>query len=369
MITRMDSIGGAQVHVRDMASAMVAAGHEVHVLTGSSGPFLPVLEQAGVHIRTIPGMGRNLLPWRDLTAFVAMVRSLREVRPDLLSLHYSKAGWLGRAAGRWLRVPTLFTAHGWSFSGGLPLYRLKLYRKLEQMAAPWCERIITVAEQDRSLAVALGIAREGEVVTIHNGVRDVPPSVRARPEQIPPRLIMVARFQEPKDHAGLLQVLASLRHLDWTLDLVGDGPLLASTKALARRLGLHERIDFPGACLDVAPRLAAAQIFILLSRREGFPRSILEGMRAGLPVVASAVGGVAEAVEEGVTGYAVSVNHTGGDLRSRLLELLTDAELRRTMGEAGRKRFETSFSFETMLEKTMVLYDEVMQLRQRRKES
>lgn len=367
MITRMDSIGGAQVHVRDMAVTMSAAGHEVYVLTGSNGPFLHEMQQAGVHSRLITGMGRNLMPWLDLTAFSSTVRCLKALRPDLLSLHSSKAGWLGRAAGRWLRLPTLFTAHGWSFSGGLPAYRLNLYRKLEQVAAPWCERIITVAEQDRTLALKLGVAREEQLVTVHNGVKDVLPVYRAKPERTPPRLIMVARFQEPKDHAGLLHVMAGLKDLDWSLDLVGDGPLLESSKTLARGLGLQGRVEFPGACLDVPERLAAAQIFVLPSHREGFPRSILEGMRAGLPVVASAVGGVAEAVQDGVSGYVVSMGHGDGELRSRLFGLLTDAELRRTMGEAGRSRFEKLFVFETMLEKTLAVYTEVLQSQQRRK--
>ena len=124
-------------------------------------------------------------------------------------------------------------------------------------------------------------------------------------------------------------------------------------------LGLQEHIHFSGEVHDVPARLAQSSLFVLVSRWEGLPRSIIEAMRAGLPVVASDVGGVRELVEDGVTGYLVP----SGDvalLRQWLQELIESPTLRTQMGQAGRRRFEEQFQFEAMFQKTLGVYEEVL---------
>ena len=123
-------------------------------------------------------------------------------------------------------------------------------------------------------------------------------------------LTMVARFEPQKDHPSLLKALARLRNHAWRLELIGEGPLLERTRDLARSLGIADRVEFLGQRSDVAERLATSQVYVLSSNWEGFPRSILEAMRAGLPVVASDVAGVSEAVVDGVTGYVVPRGET-----------------------------------------------------------
>ena len=144
---------------------------------------------------------------------------------------------------------------------------------------------------------------------------------------------MVARFGAQKDHPTLLRALAGLRDLPWQLDLVGEGPLLSQTRTLAASLGLEDRVHFLGQRMDVDRILANAQVGLLITNWEGFPLSILEAMRANLPVVASGVGGVSESVTDGVTGFVVPQ----GDvevLRDRLRRLLSDPALRASLGIA-----------------------------------
>jgi glycosyltransferase involved in cell wall biosynthesis len=194
---------------------------------------------------------------------------------------------------------------------------------------------------------------------VYNGMGDVGPELRAHPGQTPVRLVMVARFGAQKDHPTLLRALAGLLDLPWEIDLIGDGELMAQTQALAAELGLSNRIHFLGQRRDVDLLLARAQVSILATNWEGFPLSILEAMRAGLPVIATEVAGIGESVQDGETGYLVP----RGDvevLRDRIRRLLTDATLRTRLGAAGRTRFEQHFTLPLFVQNTLAVYEEVV---------
>jgi glycosyltransferase involved in cell wall biosynthesis len=198
------------------------------------------------------------------------------------------------------------------------------------------------------------------MVTVHNGMPDVAPSLRADPARTPPRLVMVARFGAQKDHPTLLRALSGLRDHSWELDLVGDGPLASQTQALAASLGIRERVHFLGQRMDVDHILANAQIALLVTNWEGFPLSILEAMRANLPMVASAVGGVGESVNDGETGYLVPPRQVE-PLRDRIRRLLTDPDLRVRLGARGRIVYEEHFALEQAVTKTLAVYEDVLQ--------
>ena len=344
--------------MRDLALAVLARGHQPLVLTGGGGPYVESLRAQGVETFTLASLGAPISPLRDLRALQEIRRLLSTLRPDLISTHSSKAGILGRLAGRTLGVPVIFTAHGWAFTPGVPSREARIYRWIERLAAPLASRIITVSEFDRRLALAYGVASGDKVVTIHNGMPDVGEELRADPAGSPVRLAMVARFERQKDHVTLFQALAGLMQDSWRLDLIGDGPLLSEAKALSAQLGLVDRIQFLGQRMDVDTRLSQAHVALLITNWEGFPRSILEAMRAGLPVVASAVGGISESVRDGETGFTVPQ----GDvecLRQRLKQLLDNPELRVRMGRNARQLYERNFTLAHTVEKTLTVYREV----------
>jgi glycosyltransferase involved in cell wall biosynthesis len=165
---------------------------------------------------------------------------------------------------------------------------------------------------------------------------------------------MVARFASPKDHASVIRALPNVPGL--RLAFAGDGPDEDAAKALARELGVSDRITFLGSRKDVAELLARSQIFILSSLSEGFPISTLEAMRAGLPVVVSAVGGAGEAVRHGETGLLFERANPAA-LADHLRRLTADAALRASMGTAGRRLFEAEFTFERMYHRTLEIYE------------
>jgi glycosyltransferase involved in cell wall biosynthesis len=356
VITRADAVGGASIHVRDMASEMLSRGHEAMVFVGGEGPVTEQLKSAGVPFRPLRFLQRAVHPARDARAFSELAAALAEYRPDLVSTHTAKAGWIGRAACARLGLLVLYTPHGWPFADRMGRARGAIFATAERLAAKWATGIVCVSQYERALALQWRIAAPEKLHVIHNGVRDVPASLRASPGSRPVRIISVARLEPPKDHKTLFEALAALPAADWELELVGGGPEERSARKLAAALGIASRIRWTGYQPDPAAALARAQIFVLSSLSEGFPRSILEAMRAGLPVVASAVGGTAEATANGLNGYLVPRQHPGA-LSEALQKLVKNNSERERLGAAARRMYEDRFRFEGMFEKTATLYD------------
>jgi glycosyltransferase involved in cell wall biosynthesis len=299
---------------------------------------------------------------KDIRAVFELKSLFSYLRPDIIAAHSSKAGWLGRIAGYLTGVPTIFTAHGWAFTDGVPRSQRMIYLIAERFVAPLSTRIITVSESDMRLAYEHRIGKKSTLKVIHNGVPDVDMALRAKPETEPATIIMVARFSQQKDHAQLIKALSGLRNMKWHLDLIGEGESKDSIGSLARQLNIADRISFLGARRDVAQCMAKAQLFVLTSNWEGFPMTILEAMRAGLPVIASDVGGVREAVVDNCTGFLIPPGDASL-LQKRLHSLIEDTGMRRKMGECGRRRYESYFTVEHMLEKTLALYQDVVSMR------
>ena len=356
--TRSDTIGGSNVHIRDVGCEMQRLGHEVHILGGGNGPFGDDVRRHGLRYHPLRYLGRDVRPLHDLAACFELRTRLTAIRPQIISLHTAKAGFVGRFSAVGLRTPVVYTPHGWPFTPGVPAGAAAVYAALERIAAPLADRIVNVCDFERDIAIARRIADPDRHVVVHNGMPDVPPTLRADPSRRPPGLIMVARFEEQKDHETLFGALCSCMDLPWTLQLVGGGPLMEASRRLAADLGLDARVTFEGPRTDVDQLLSQAQVFVLASRWEGFPRSILEAMRAGLPVVASAVGGVHEAVADGASGYVVPAR-TDAPLAERLRTLLSDPALRVRLGDEGRRRYEASFTFATMFQKTLDVYHQL----------
>jgi glycosyltransferase involved in cell wall biosynthesis len=356
VITRADAVGGASVHVRDLARAMLARGHEVIVFLGGEGHVTEQLLSAGVPFQSLRFLLRAIHPVRDLRAVAELTQAVREFNPNLLSLHTAKAGWIGRVVASRLGIPALYTPHGWPFGNRFsPLARLA-FRFVERAASKDATAVLCVCEHEKELAVRLQVSDAARLRLIYNGVHDVPPEMLARPATSPARIVSVARFAAPKDHETLLGAMALLGERPWELDLVGEGPGEAPARALARTLGIGDRVRFLGYQPDPAAVLARAQIFVLSTRSESFPRSVLEAMRAGLPVVASRVGGVPEAVADGANGFTVPP----GDpalLAGALSRLLGDGKLRQQLGLEARRCYEARFRFERMAEETLAAYN------------
>jgi glycosyltransferase involved in cell wall biosynthesis len=141
--------------------------------------------------------------------------------------------------------------------------------------------------------------------------------------------------------------------------LVGDGPAEYAVRRLAYDLGIEDRVRFLGSRDDVAELMAASDVYVLASNWEGLPRSIIEALRAGLPVVATELAGTPELVTHGDNGYLVERGDID-ELAEMLARLISDAGLRARMGARSRERYEAEFSFERMYRRTVGVYESVL---------
>lgn len=364
VITRADEVGGAHVHVRDLASWLDALGHKVKVFVGGDGVYVDALRSANVPFHQLRYMKRSISPFFDILAIRELKHALSKFQPDLVSAHSAKAGIVARIACRLLKIPCIFTAHGWSHIEGAKPLASFVFSLLERILSPLAETVITVCENDRQLAVSKRLAPSVKLVTIHNGMPDVNFTGGRQSCNEVPLLVMVARFEKPKDHAILIDAMAKIEELSWHLQLIGDGPLLSEVKKLVVERGLDARVSFLGRRQDVAQILTEADVFVLTTNWEGFPRSILEAMRAGLPVVATDVAGIPESVKDSVTGYLVPPG-TSDVLAQRIATLIQSRDLRKEYGTNGRAFYLSQFTFSRMADSTLSVYLDVLARQER----
>lgn len=359
IITRGDSIGGAQIHVKDLAYALQALGNKVTILLGKEGNFTELLTQEGISYRLVDDLVREINPKKDLRALSHIKTLLKDINPDIVAVHSSKAGILGRLATRQLKIPTTFTVHGWAFTEGVSAKKKIVYKMIEKVGALFTTKLIAVSKFDRQLALDNNICPSDKIVAVQNGVPDVEAALLATPEKPIPKMIMIARFQEQKNHKALIEALNELKDLDWELELVGgDGGKQAGVEELIQQYGLGDKINILGHKNNIKELISKSQIFVLSTNWEGFPLTTLEAMRAKLPVVATNVGGVSEAIDQGKTGFAIN---SQDELLEALRKLITDAELRKTMGEEARRQYLEFFTVDAMLKNTYAVYNGILE--------
>ena len=354
LITRAE-LGGEQTHVVDLMRGL-REDFDVHLGVGETGYLTEAAAELGVRTHILPSLGQPLDLMKDMAALRECIALIRRIQPDLVHTHTSKAGFIGRAAAKRLGVPSVFTAHTWCFAEGTSLKWKLVGTPLERLAGNWCGKVINVSDANRALARAKGIADEAKHVTIHNGIADQ--ALRAQPASgTVPRIIMLARFAPQKAQSLLVEAMRGISR-PFELVFIGDGPTRAAVEEQVQAAGLSSKVQFLGQRLDVPELLASSHIFALFTHWEGFPISILEAMRAGLPSVVSDVGGVREAIDESC-GRIIAPRDVEG-FRTALDGLVSSAELRAQLGAAARARYERNYTVDVMLGKTVSVYKAVV---------
>lgn len=354
---------------------LLARGHEVEMIA-SAGPHTPALRQAGFVVHNV-FISRRIEPWRDLRSAIELARLFRRRRYDLVHTHTSKAGFVGRLAGRLAGVPVVaHTAHGFFFHENMPPLQRRLFEGLERLAAGWTDLLFLQSREDYEYVLASGMMPPARVRYLGNGIDlsafDITRWDRPWERQFLRQTffgdgdyivaLMVAFMIERKGHIYLLRALEKMGEERERLRvlLVGDGPLEESLRGFVRDAGLERHVVFAGYREDIPRLLAGADIYVLPSLSEGMPRSILEAMAMELPVITSDIRGCRELVVDGETGLLVPPADAGA-LAEALCRLAGDADLRRRMGEAGRQRVQQEFDERLVFQRLEEGYRDILQ--------
>jgi glycosyltransferase involved in cell wall biosynthesis len=357
-ITRGD-VGGAQTHVAQLAAHQAEAGDEVTILAGVDGPAVQTARQRGVAVRIAPALGAARDSGSLRSAYREVVTSLTACTPDIVHGHSSHAGLLARLAARRVRIPSVYTAHGWPFQAGAP-WRQRLSSRLgELVGGRLGGAVICLTPAEAALAVRSRVVPRARVWTVPNGLEDVAAHLRREPGEPGDlvRMAMVARFARPKLQVELVERLASLADLPWELLLVGDGPERAACEVRAKEL-LGDRVRFLGHRDDVPALLAGCDVGVLWSAYEGMPLALLEEMRAGLCCVANDLPGVRFLF--GDDGADVVVHREPATFELEMRTLLSDPDRIGRLAAAARDRYEAEFTIGTMAARVREVYESVL---------
>ena len=312
---------------------------------------------AGARYVALEHVRRPVSFWRDLRGLIELIGLCLRERPLIVHANSSKAGILGRIAARIACVPVrIFTVHGWAFAQYHGVASA-LYLLLDRLARPLTTHFICVSQSTREAGIAARTCGLQNTSVIPNSV-DVAATPRASLDGDPPRVVSVGRLKAPKDFVGLVRAL-SLADAPYRAAIVGEGPDRSAVVQALHTYAASEHIALLGERSDVAEQLAQSDVFVLASRSEGMPLSVLEAMAAGLPVVASSVGGIPELVVSGETGLLVRPGDIDA-LAAALHTVLADRELRRAMGDAGRARAQHLFDLPGFRAAHVRLYREAL---------
>lgn len=324
--------GGAETMCENLTYALKKIGHEICVVSlyGERTPISERMEQAGVKIRYLD---------KKLGLDVSMVPKLRKImaeeKPDVVHTHldvikYAVAA--AKLAGVKKCVHTVHNVADKEAEGTAQKIINKTYFSLG-----WSTPVALSPEVRKSICAFYGLKAE-KVPVIYNGVdlsRCISKERYETGETV--KLIHVGRFNEQKNHAGLLRAFKMLlsEYPNCHLDLVGDGELMEETKALAKKLEISEKVRFLGSQSNVYSYLQDADIFVLPSNYEGMPMTIIEAMGTGLPIVATRVGGVPDMLKDGESGLLVPCDENA--VAQALAKLVSDESLRKRLGEKAKE--------------------------------
>jgi glycosyltransferase involved in cell wall biosynthesis len=375
IITRL-IVGGAQENTLLSCEGQHALGHDVTLISGPPlGPEGSLMDRAlagGYRVEVIDDMRRAILPLKDWRTYRALIRRLRELRPDVVHTHSSKAGIIGRRAAARAGVPAIIhTIHGLSFTASSSALVNWVYRRLEAQVAPLSTRIVCVADAMARQSLKVGIGHPEQYVTVYSGMETEPFLNPPVPRQEVRRRLgleeehiavgTIARLFHMKGHDDLLAAAPELcrEFPELRFLWVGDGLLRGDFERRIAQMGLTDRFILTGLVPPSRiPELAnAMDILVHPSRREGLARALAQGALAGRPVITYDVDGNREGLIDGQTGILIPA-FDQARLKEAILRLLRDADLRRRMGEAGRQFALARFGADVMVKALERVYAE-----------
>ena len=370
VITRM-ILGGAQESTVLSCEGLHARGHEVTLIAGPAlGPEGELMSRArggGYRVIEIDDLRREINPIRDRRSYRELLSLLRQLAPDIMHSHSSKAGILARkAAAKVGGIRIVHTVHGLPYHRYEKWWRNRVYVALERRAAGRSDAIVSVADAMTAQALAAGVGKAEQYTTIYSGMEVEPylarpadagafrKSLALRDDAI--LVIQVSRLFELKGHEYIIEAASRIGDRRVHFCFVGDGSWQQRIEADIARRGLADRFRLTGLLPPerIPAVMHAADILVHCSLREGLARTLPQAMLAGTPVISFDVDGAREVVDE-ATGVLLPPKDVEG-LMAGIENLAADADLRSALGAAGREKCREMFSHNHMVDRIEQVY-------------
>jgi glycosyltransferase involved in cell wall biosynthesis len=362
--------GGAARIILRLGQVAQAEGWQVDILT-TDPVFQQAVKQHGLGLVNLNVIRREIRPVWDLRGLVRLTSFLHSEPYRIVHTHTSKAGFVGRLAARLAGVPVIIhTAHGFAFHEDSPASVRRFYSALERLASRWCDRIVSVSEFHRTWAIELGMCHPRRIVAIPNGIAE---AVRNRKVGLPEVrremgarhgdlvILSMARLAPDKGLEYLIEAAAILPRTGRRIRIMiaGDGPQRERLEQLAGRLGVTDRVVFLGFREDVGDLLAASDLVVLPSLREGLSIALLEAMAAGKPIVATTIGSQREVASRADMALLVPPADTLA-LSQAIVRLSCDEALMARLGASARALYESRYTENRMLQSYRQLYFDLL---------
>jgi len=359
--------GGGNRYVFDLATS-VKNEYRVFVAAGGRGRFYQEISKTNIPYFNINNFQRNINPFKDIFAFFEILSLILQLKPDIIHANSPKAGGIAGLAG-WIyksfshkKTNLIYTPHGWAFLEDRPQWQISLIKFFSRLTCLFYDKIICVSEYGRKAAIKEKIAPKGKLVTIHNGIRNISflPKEEARKKLIKKTSpLVIGAIAEWTKNKGLFYLLKAVKDINRGFDLIligsGENPDKEKMYNFIKKhnltnVHLVEWID------NAASYLKAFDIFVLPSIKEGLPYTILETMKAEVPVIASNVGGIPEMIQDGINGILVKPKNSQ-ELAEKINYLIDNPNKARKMTQKAKEKAEKEFGLERMIEKTKRIYD------------
>ena len=340
VITRSE-LGGAQTVVVQLANALCQE-HDVVLVAGEGDGKMWELVDKRVTRESLPHLQRALSPKHDILAAIALRKLYRRHRPDVVHLHSSKAGTLGRIVLP--RKRTLYTIHGFdsvrvAFRKFLPVERMLQHRT---------SAIVGVSNYDSHNMTIEGITKR--ISTIYNGIKTPDTSNIAEVDifnRYNKVVLCIARTDAPKQPQLFIDVARLMPEYGFVW--------IGNQQEMTQYGELPTNCHFLGNILNAGAYCSCADLFMLPSNYEGLPMVIIEAMSLGKPVVASDVGGISEIVRNGTNGYVVENNAEA--FATRIKEILEDSAKYEAFARASREIYNAELTVEKMVRSYLTIYE------------
>lgn len=359
---RQGKIGGGESHVLDLVASLDKTQFEVVVLSFTDGPMVTALQAMNIPVQVISSSKAF-----DLSVWMAVKKFIRSHQIDIVHAHGTRANTNILWAARSLRIPVVYTVHGWSFHEGLHPLAKRARVAAEKFITRMVQHNICVSDSNRNTGQkAFGAFR---ATVIPNGVNlekfnaeGVYPDVKAAYGIPADHLVVcyIARMTLQKDPVTMLrafaQVLAQVPKI--TLLMVGEGELKQAAEDTAKELGITGHVIFDKFRQDVPAVLNAADIYCLPSLWEGFPIGVLEAMAMGKAVIASDVDGTREAITHEENGLLIPASHPGA-LASAIVRLTKDPTLRKRLQFSAATAIRSRYNVTAVTKKIEAVYHQL----------